>query len=125
MELSSIQKRLDLIEQYAAEIRTAREMLKGELENSPEYMELHEEVKAATAKRKQAKEKIMNQGPNQKLSEEIKHNTEEIKTLREILSAELFEVYKNENVEEITDSNGETRKFKVEVKLLPKRGYQD
>lgn len=122
MDINTIQKRIDLLEKYEEEIRTAREMLNGELENSVEYLAADEEAKEAAKKKKQIKEEILNLGPNQKLAADIKANTEEIKTLKEILSVELMQVYKESDSDEFNDANGEPRKFKVSVRLLPKKG---
>lgn len=122
MDLTSIQRRIELIEKYKEEIRTAKEMLDGELENNPEYLQISEEVKEITAKKKRVKEEILNAGPNQKLISDIRSNNEEISTLKEILSQELFQIYKENEIDEFTDANGETRKMKVSVKLVPKKG---
>lgn len=120
MEKESIQKRLQTIDQYKQENKAAKGMLKGELENSVEYVEAEQEAKEMTLKKKRLRDEIYNMPANQKLLEEIKHNNEEIATLEEILSAELFESYKENNVDEVVDHNGETRKLKIVVKLLPK-----
>ena len=110
------------MEKYEEEIRTAKEMLQGEMENSLEYLEAVEEAKEVTKKKKLIREEILNSGPNQKLCADIKANTEEIKTLKEILSVELMQVYKESDSDLINDANGDPRKFKVTVRLLPKKG---
>lgn len=110
------------MEKHEEEIRTAKEMLQGELENSLEYLEAVEEAKEVTKKKKLIKEELLNTGPNQKLSADIKSNTEEIKILKEILSTELIQVYKESDSDLINDVNGESRKFKITVRLLPKKG---
>lgn len=120
MDIAQIQKRISLLEKYSKEIRDAKEMLKEELENSPEYMEALEEADQANTKKKRIKEEILGKGPNEKLAREIKSNSEETTLLKEILSAELMEVYKESDSDEITDADGESRKFKIQVKLLPK-----
>lgn len=126
MELETIQKRIELIEKHEQELRNAKELLLGELENSPEYLEAIEEVKASSEKKKRLKEEILTKGPNQKLAEGIKENSEEISLLREILSTELSELYKKLETNEVRGSNGELRKFKIVARLLPKKGkYKD
>lgn len=70
--------------------------------------------------KKRLKEEIMARGANQKLAAEIKQNTDETTLLKEILSAELVEVHKENETDEIADANGEMRKFKNTAKLLPK-----
>ncbi len=117
MDISTIQKRIGQLEKLEEEVRVAREMLKGELENEELYLQANEEVKATVTKRKQVKDEILGKGPNQKILTEIKENQEEITTLKEILSAELMEFYQQNQTDEIAD-----RKFKINVRLLPKKG---
>lgn len=126
MELGSIQKRIEQIEKISEELKVAKEMLKGELENDMEYLGVVEEAKVANEKKKRLKTEIIGKGPNQKIEAEIKENTEELKTLKEILSAELAQLFKENDTDEITDAKGETRKFQVQVKLLPAgRNYEN
>lgn len=125
MDIAIIQKRLKTLEEHEVNIKNAREMLKGELDNSPEYQNAVEEAKEANDKKKRIKDEILSKGPNQKLLLEVKENTEEILTLKEILSAELIQIHDEEKSDSITDANGEVRKFKVVAKILPKNGsYQ-
>jgi len=126
MDIATIQKRLGVLEKCEQDIKNAKELLKGELENSLEYQEAVEVAKEANNKKKQIKDEILGQGPNQKILEDIKGTTEEIATLKEILSAELMQLYDENKADSITDANGEVRKFKVEAKILPKKGtFQD
>lgn len=120
MDITTIQKRISLIEKGKKEISDAKEMLKGELENDPAYVEAAEEAETANAKKKRIKEEILGRGSNQKLASEMKANAEEVSLLKEILSAELMEVYKEEGKDEIADADGDNRKFKIVVNLLPK-----
>lgn len=122
MDISQIQKRIGLLEKMAKEVRDARDMLKDELENDPIYIEVVKEADEAVSKKKRIKEEILGRGPNLKLSEDIKANNEEMKTLKEILSAELTQVWGESQIDEITDHNGDVRKFLVGAKLLPKKG---
>lgn len=122
MDIATIQKRIDLLEKYQEEVKNAKDMLQGELDNSDEYLKVADEVKEIAQKRKQIKDEILATGPNQKLLADIKSNTEEISTLKEILSVELVQVYTENKSDEFNDANGEPRKFKLSVRLLPKRG---
>lgn len=122
MDISHIQKRIGMLEKLSKEIKDAREMLKDELENDPAYVEALMEADEANSKKKRIKEEVLGRGPNYKLFEDIKANNEELKTLKEILSAELTQVWGESQSDEITDHNGEVRKFQVGAKLLPKKG---
>ncbi len=121
-EIASIQQRISQIEELQSELKITKEMLKAELDNDPEYHQAAEDAKAAVAKKKQFKDTIYNTPANQKMVATIKENTEELKTLQEILSAELYRHYEANKTDEVTGADGSTRKFKVSVKLLPKYG---
>jgi len=120
MDLSTVQKRIEQLEKLQEEVKISREMLKGELENEPEFVEASDEAKAVTQKRKQIKFEILARGPNQQILATIKENQEEINTTKEILSAELMEYYEESKTDEFAD-----RKFKVEATLLPKKFSYD
>lgn len=123
MEDPSIPKRIEMLEKLQEEVRACREMLKSELESSPEYLTAFEAAKEANLAKKQIKDGILNTGPNQKLVVEMKENLEEIATIKEILNAELIKVWEKDRTDEVADPFGGTRKFVLTVRLLPKKGY--
>lgn len=117
MDITQIQKRIEAVEDLQREIRDAKQMLKEELESDDRYSEILDQANEINSKKKRVKEEIENSGSNKKLLQEIKDNKEELDTLREILSAELIQIYSEQKVDVITDSSGELRKFKISVKL--------
>lgn len=119
-ESTTVSRRISLIEKYREEIRIAKETLKVELDDSPEYKEAEVAAKAANQKKKQIKDAIWGKASNQALRDDIRINMEEIATLQEILSAELMQIFQERNTDEVPDETGETRKFKVTAKLMPK-----
>lgn len=125
MDIVQIQKRIEAMENLQREIRDAKQMLKEELENDERYAEALEHANEENSKKKRIKEEIENSGSNKKLLQEIKENKEELDTLREILSAELMQLYAEQKTDEITDINGDIRKFKVSVKLLGRGNKYD
>lgn len=120
VDIAMIQKRIDQLEKLKEEVKISKEMLKGELENDLSYLETVEEVKAAVQKRKQIKDELLGKGPNQEVVANIKNNLEEIATLNEILSAELMQVYQENQTDEVAN-----RKFKITAKLMPKKSDYD
>lgn len=120
MNLDTIRKRIEQLEKLQEEIKINKEMLKGELENEDAYLQAADEVKAAVQKRKQIKDEILAKGPNQEVVANIKNSQEEISTLRDILSAELTEYYRENNIDEIAG-----RKFILSAKVLPKGASPD
>lgn len=125
MEISQTQKRIEMIEGLQRQIREAKEMLKEELENNAEFREVVEQANEINSKKKRLKDEISNAGSNKELLAKIREDSEEIATLKEILSAELMEVYTEQKVDEIPDANGEVRKFTVQAKLVSKRSAHD
>lgn len=123
MSLATIQKRLATLEKLEQENKVARQMLKEELEQNEAYMAVNAEQKAAATQKKNLKEEILATGSNQEMVAKIEENNEEIKTLREILNTELVEYYAKERVDELQDSNGQTRKFKISIRFLPARNF--
>lgn len=114
-DLVSIERTIERLEKFKEEIRIAQEMLKGELENDDSFQEATEAAKEATAAKKRIKDEILSKGPNAKIVDDIKYNREEISTLREVLSAELIDLYSKSGSDEVAN-----RKFVVSAKLLPK-----
>ena len=122
MELTSIQKRITSIEKLEAENKISKEMLKAELENDPGYADAQSTVKAATTRKKEAKEQVLAVASNAEIANKIKENQEEITTQKEILTAELIDHYRKHNTDDIPDATGHLRRFKVSATLLPVRG---
>ncbi|HOX40683.1 MAG TPA: hypothetical protein PK263_00645 [bacterium] len=125
MDLATVSKRISELERVSEEIRILKEMLKGELENEDAYLQSVEAVKEAVKQRKTIKDEILAKGPNQEAMANIKNLSEEAVTLREILSAELTELFRENNADEIADADGQTRKFVVSAKVLPKKGPKE
>lgn len=121
MDLATIQKRIAMLEKEENEIHKAKEMIKSELDNNAEYKQALEECKSANLKKKKIKESILSQTTYVQLQMDMKEATEEIKTLQDILSVELLQHYQKTNSDEVIDANGEPRKFKISVKVLPKK----
>ena len=125
MATPAVPRRISMIEKYKDEIKVAREALRNALEDDPEYEEAAIEAKAAAQKKKQIEDQIWGSADNQAFLAKIKENQEEITTLEEILNTELMHVYQTRNTDQVTDENGEPRKFKVIAKLLPKSANKD
>jgi len=120
MDLNAVSKRIEQLEKLKEETKIQKEMLKGELENEPEYLEVANEAKAVNLKKKTIKDEILGRGPNQEVVAKIKDNAEEMTTLREILSAELVQLFHENNTDEIAD-----QKIKVTGSLVPKGKQYD
>ena len=111
-----IKKRIEALEKEQEEASCLKEMLKGELEASEEYLKASEEVKAATQKRKQIKDEILSKF--QPTIKELEEHKEEISTLCEILDAELkgYWVADPINNEQINTNKG-IRRINISAKV--------
>lgn len=125
MDLSILRERIGQLETFKNENKIAREALKNELENDIDYLAVCEELEAVMDKRKRIREAIWAKAETQKLISDIKENREELSTLEEILSSELMEYYSVKKINEIEDADGEQRKFKLSVRLAPKKNKNE
>ncbi len=123
MDIATMQRRIGLIEKYKEEIKIAKEALKLELESDATYQEAARKAKEAASVKKQAKDQIWGTHTNRKLLDDILTNTQEINTLEEILSDELMDYAQAHQTDQITNERGEPIKFKLMVKLLPKKVF--
>jgi len=121
MNIAQIQKRIEMIDKLEDENRISKETLKQEMDNDDEYTRVNGEAKEALSRKKRVKDQILAKDQNQQIIDQIKANNEEIATLKEILSTELVEVYQIGKTDEIQDSTGETRKFKLVAKISTKK----
>ena len=125
MDLNVIRQRIKMVEDLEDENRISKDLLKSALENSTQFAEAEEAVKEAAKRKKQLKDQIFAEAEVKKTSDDIKANNEEIKTMKEILSAELFEYHQKNKTDEIEDESGMPRKFKVTVRLMPRPGRHE
>ncbi len=121
MEETTIQNRIGLMERLEQEIKVAKDALKAECENDAVFVEESLQAKEANARKKAARDKVFANESCQKILDNIKANAEETSILKEILATELMEVYQEKKTNEIQDAEGESRKFVLSVKILPKR----
>jgi len=118
MDLIQTRKRIEQVETLTGELKIAREMLKAELENDPSYVEAAEEAKLAAEKKKSLRNAVLAEPSAAGVVADIKEKQEELSTLQEILSAELYEVYEQNKTDQIEGADGAPRKFKVFAKLV-------
>lgn len=122
MDLEQIKRRIEIIDKLQKQVKDAKAMLADALENDSEYQKVAEEAKVANSKKKQLKDEVFNVSGNKQIVNEIKENSEEIITLKEILSEELIEYREQNKTETIEDIDGKMRYFKLSVKLVNKQG---
>jgi hypothetical protein len=121
MDLEMIRTRMSQIDGLEEENRKAKELIKDQLENDETYQESLLKAKEILKEKKRLKDTIL--AESRDIIEDVKANNEEISTLKEILSTELMEYHSEKKTDEIKDDKGEVRKFKIIVRLEPKKTY--
>jgi len=111
------------IDELEEENRKAKELMKDQLENDETFQDANIKSKEALKEKRRIKDSVLAESQN--LIEDIRANNEEISTLKEILSAELVDYYNQKKTDEIADKTGETRKFKIIVRVMPQKSTYD
>lgn len=123
MDLEMIRTRMSQIDELEEENRKAKELMKDQLENDETFQDANIKSKEALKEKRRIKDSVLAESQN--LIEDIRANNEEISTLKEILSAELVDYYNQKKTDEIADKTGETRKFKIIVRVMPQKSTYD
>ena len=115
--------RMSQIDELEEENRRAKELIKDQLENDESFQESNQKSREALKEKRRIKDTVLAESQN--LIEDVRANNEEISTLKEILSAELVDYYQQKKTDEIADKTGEKRKFKIIVRLIPRKNPYD
>lgn len=109
----SLAERLGQVEKAQAELKNERDMLKSEIENSEAYREMTELID-----RQKKERKLLIDGSSIaiELGQKIKETAEEVKELKEILSAELVAYYTSLEADQFEDEDGHIFQIKVTAK---------
>ena len=124
MNIAAVSRRIGMIRKLEDENKIRKDTLKQALEGDEAYQTATKDAKEAASRKKIARDQIWSQSENRSILEDIKVDTEEIKTLKEILDHELFEYFRLNGINEIADDSGDLVKFKLIAKLFPK-GFTD
>jgi len=122
MDLEQIKKRIEIIDKLSDDIKKAKEMLHGALDNDAVYQQAAEEAKVSASKKKQARDEVYNLSEHKQIVQQMKDTNEEIATLKEMLAEELIEYRHESKTESIQDRDGQTRYFKLSCKLVNRQG---
>lgn len=117
MDTSSIQKRIEILEQMQRELRTLTDMLKDTLQNDPDFAKAEEEKSKIKEETTVAKNKAMEKKEVKNMLESIKEKKDEIKEAQDTLSLELIEYYRVNSALTIEDADGKVRELKISVRL--------
>jgi len=118
METGVIQKRLKILDDLVHEIAKLKASLEDALMDDPNYGKMMEEEEETKKVKKEKKDRIMSTATIKGYQEELKEKMQEIKEIREILSQELVDYYKDSGTLEIVDADGNVKRMKFSVKLV-------
>jgi hypothetical protein len=118
MAQADIEKRLSLLEKAESEYKTKKEMLDDSLRHDGELENLEEKVKDAKKRFLAAKEALMNEPEQRKLSEQLKELAGEIKETKKLLADELVAYFMKNNTLEYVDAKGDKRRIAVSAKFV-------
>ena len=115
--LNLINNRLELISKTRGELQVLKDQLDDALANDKDYQDAQKEAEVAKESKMLARQKVESNSSVMAVAKEIKEKRTELKDLKDALSAELVEYYKNTGNSEITLANGKTYQFSFSVKL--------
>ncbi len=117
IEISSIQKRIQIIEDLTKELKTLSDMVKDTMQNDPNFAKAEEEKAKMREEAKVAKNKVEDKAEVKRMLSDMKEKRDEIKEAKETLSLELIEYYRQNTLLTIEDGDGKVREMKISVKL--------
>lgn len=118
METGVIQKRLKILDDLMREVGKLKGSLEDALMDDSNYGKMMEEEEETKKVKKEKKDQIMSTATIKGYQEELKEKMQEIKEIREILSQELVDYYKDSGTLEIVDADGNVKRMKFSVKLV-------
>lgn len=125
MDSVTIQKRLDLLEKSEAEYKTKKEMLQDSLRSDEELISLEDKLKDAKQRFTAAKQALMNEPENRKLTMDMKDLAVEIKETKKLLGDELIAYFMKNNTLEYVTPNGDKKRFSVSAKFERAGGREE
>jgi DNA repair exonuclease SbcCD ATPase subunit len=117
MDLETIQRRIEQLEQSQNEIKALKVTLEDALKEDERYQEVDLETRELATKKKRIKDEIWGQPTYREAIQKIKEIKEEITDISDILNHELLEWRQQNNSDEIVGSDGAPRKLKINVRL--------
>jgi hypothetical protein len=118
MNIEMITKRLEIMEQINEELKKIKNAIQDELDNDDDFQSLQMMATEHKAKAKQVREKVAEKASIKELELNLKEKKQELKELKEVLSQELADYYRQEGTMEIEDHTGNIKRMKFNVSLI-------
>ncbi len=113
-----VQRRLQIINELKSELKELKGHRKDILEEDQDYSELKEKKKLIRDQTRTKKKQILDAPEYKAVIDQMKEIRAEIRDQKDALSQELVELYKEEDVTEIEDQEGNVKKMKFSVRLV-------
>lgn len=117
MELETIQKRIEQLENAQEQLRILKVTLDDALKEDAKYQEVDLQLRELTMQKKKIKDEIWGQVTYQEAMAKLKDIKEEINDTSDILNHELLDWRQKHNTDEIVGPDGTTRKMKINVRI--------
>lgn len=117
MDLQTIQKRIESLDNAQSEVQKIKLLLEDALKEDATFQEIDLETREIAMKKKKVKDEVWGQPAYQEAMAKLKDIKEEVKDLQDILRHELLEYRQTNNTEEIILADGSTRKLKINIRL--------
>lgn len=118
MNLEMITKRLEIIEQINEELKKIKNSIQDTLDNDDDFQSLQVMANEHKAKAKEVREKVAQKAVIKEFELQLKEKKQELKEIKEVLSQELADYYRQEGTMEIEDNNGNIKRMKFNVSLI-------
>ena len=118
MSQDLITRRLQILKDLEGEKDKISKAKQDFLDNDEHYMQLKERNNAHKDACKILKEQIAEKSHIKEITMQLNDKAKEIKELKEILSQELADYYRNEGTMQIEDADGTIKRLKFNVSLV-------
>jgi phosphosulfolactate synthase (CoM biosynthesis protein A) len=121
METQMISKRLKILSDLQEEINRIKALYQDSLENDPKYQELQEQSQKFRDESKEQRQKIKQNDTLKSMDDQLKRIRQDMKENKEALAQELADYYKDSGSMEITDADGNVKRFVFSVRLTDQK----
>lgn len=118
MNQDLITKRLKIIEDMQEEIKKIRNSIQDALDTDEDYQALQETINNTKTAVKESKERISEKATIKELELKLKEQRSALKEIKEVLSQELADYYRQEGSMEVEDHKGDIKRMKFSVSLI-------
>jgi hypothetical protein len=106
------------IEKHQEILRTKKEMLESNLENDPAYQETGKLAKESSKKKQEEKARIIRQPEVERIYQDVKDATTQLRTMRQSLSNHLQNYGKLSGTNQFEDDEGQVREIVYTAKVV-------